>query len=405
MSANPEQFDVKRYLDTQEAYHKAMAENVEVIRTFGEQMVEVHKNVASTLKEQRAAVARGEAQGHRYVERFGLVVRAFCIAKGDGNQVGKILQDNLRAPHVAAEVDRFLTAERSLQVQNPTNGGFAVPTEFFDELIPLLRPVSSLMQLGARHIPLSGGGSIIPRLIEGSIVEWVGESEGAARSNPKFGAMSLNPKKMMGRCPISNDWLIATAGRSVNQVVAQDVTAAIAQEQSRVAFNGSGPKMPIGLFTEPLRSKLTTPNVPGWIGGPKTLRQLISAWKKGNYGATRIAPGIVMNEDAICALETATTSTGHFRFREEMAQGRIWRLPFVEDHQLITDEEASKNPAQVAVADWAEYFVATFRGIELAYSTHSLFGTDESELRAIWSGDMGPRQLSAFAVDELETEE
>lgn len=401
--------EVSRFLENQQKSFEASAEQARAIgglcsslKEQMEQQREFMDSQAKWMKETFIQLRKSEERGRKPGEAYAAIVAEFAnqiSSKGPNEAVSR----TIAALSDDKTLDRSESAliERAMEVQRPENGGIVVPAQFMDEIIPFFRFTASILKMGVRMISIGEGKTYIPRLESGTAGTWeIENAQIAESSTPKFGALEMIPKKHAVRLHMSREWVRATKGTGAGQIAASDTASAFNQEWGRVAFNGDGQKEPKGLFKH---GSL----IPSFTGTESALKVdsrefwafFKKAFRQANKGNINDGLGWVFNEDVSCVLEAAENGFGIPKFNSFVDNSEMLRIPCYEDFQLQTFG-TSGAPTQMAIGAWSEFLIGTSRGLELMYSEHSRMSYDQFELLAVWSGDMGPRQLNAFTVCE-----
>ena len=309
---------------------------------------------------------------------------------------------------------------RALNTSVGSGGGFLVPVEMASEVIELLRPASAVMALGPNIVPMPRGNFSIPRMTGGASATYVGEGQTIPPSQPKFGGIQLQAKKLTALVPLSND-MIRFPSVQVDTIVRNDMVKAIAQRADLAFIRGDGSQYsPRGL-----RSFATAPALNGLNVLPASaavtlvtvtqdLGRAELALEQANLAMTK--PGWIMSPRTKNFLMNLRDGLGNLVFAAEMAQGRLRGKPFkattqVPNNLAGTDAQntATLDASEIYFADFDEVFVGEAYGLELdvfnggAYvdssgQTVSGISTDETVIRAIVQHDMAMRQEAAVAL-------
>lgn len=393
----PDQEQIARYINAQEEQNRIHSEMLGAVKNMSEetraavtQMRDIHEQQAQWWRDIRQANYAAEQAGQRPMEAAGQLIMAFFESGPNGGKeaVMRNLADVQRMP-----AERLKVVENAMSTHSPSGGGVFFPPTFFDEMIPFFRVTPSLFALGVRNIMVGEGPTNIPRMVSGTAASWTLENaEVDLATEPKWGSLELTPKKVGIRLRMSTSF---ARSASAAQSVAQDAVAAMAQEWSYVAMNGSGQKRPTGLFVEPLKSQLASFAESVDVKERKFWARFKKAFRKANKGQVTQNLAWVFNEDVTCRLEESETGLGMPKYN--LDGGKHLGIPYAEDFQLITTS-GSPDTTQIALAAWDEFFVAMSRQNVLQWSPHSRFSYDQLEMMLISEGDCGPRQLKAFCL-------
>lgn len=396
----PDQQSIARFIDLYEQQNQHQAEMLKSVNAMCsatkeavEQMRNVHEETAQWARDIRQSARKAEDAGQVCGEAYGQMLMAFHAA-GPGASSEKFMQtlaDTIKMP-----AERIAAVENALSTNRPSAGGVVIPPTFIDEIVPFFRVTPTLFALGVRIIAIGPGETFVPRLLSGTAATWQLENEEIALSTePKFGALALRPHKLGIRLRMSSSF--AKSGNAA-QIVAMDATAAQAQEWSRVVWHGNGQKQPIGLFDARLKSQLPVFDESLDVKERSFWTRMKRTFRKANKGQVVDNPTWVYNEDVSCRLEEAENGFGVAKY-PSLEQGRHMGFQVREDFQLVTTA-GTPDTTQVVLGAFSEMFFGNHRQNEMMWSTHSRFSFDQVEMMVISEGDIGPRQLAAFAVCE-----
>jgi hypothetical protein len=137
---------------------------------------------------------------------------------------------------------------RTNQVNVASDGGYLVGQDIaVDELVPLLRPSSLIMQLGARTLTGLKSDVTIPRVTAGSTAYWVSETGSLTASSATFGQIQLKPRRLGAQVKYSKQFL-AQSSVSADAFVRDDILLSLGTELDRVAIQGTGAAQPLGIL-------------------------------------------------------------------------------------------------------------------------------------------------------------
>lgn len=346
---------------------------------------------------------QARAAGYQPGERLGRMFRAlpaadFCVEKAI-----QIIADQYGDRATADEISRTMSQ------QNPEHGGYLVPETYTDEFIGLIRDQALLTQFMPRILPNPTGTLHMSRQSTGVSVAWKAPEGGTIKaSHPKFGRVTFRDKTCTILVPVANK-LIRTTNGAIDRFVDSDIRAAFAHGIDRAGFFGAGGEWePDGLFTKII--KMTG------SGG-------VNTFSLATVGVEALVDAIVKHYEALGTftnlqwafgpslwgeLMKEKDGNGNFYLMNEMSRGTLMGIPFKFGSMI---GRKSANVSYAALADWNEYLILPTRPLEIAKSdvaayydaTGTLtaaFGTDETVVRGIWSGDMGPRRLNSFTLCE-----
>jgi HK97 family phage major capsid protein/HK97 family phage prohead protease len=118
----------------------------------------------------------------------------------------------------------------------PAAGGYLVPTEFYMEVIRLLRDASPIMQI-ANILPMSTWKRLIPRQLSNVAVGWVTEGGTKPVTNTSFGQLE-QVAKVMAAVIKCTDELLRDNAINLTAFLSQLISESMALEIERVALSG-----------------------------------------------------------------------------------------------------------------------------------------------------------------------
>lgn len=291
---------------------------------------------------------------------------------------------------------------KALSAGTPSDGGYLVPEQYADEIIPLLRAKAVVRKMGARPIPMSGGNLNLPKVLGGATAYYIGENMDAKASQPRLGNLRLSGKKLVTLVPISND-LIRTSSYEADRMIRDDMIATMALKEDWSALYGTGTDFvprglanTSGIITDNLGDLPNSDNMADMIG------ELISRDIPMN------APGWIFNGRTWNVLYNLKTGTGQYLHRDEMNQGKFLGYPFALSNQITNGEDANRV-SDVFFGDWNEFIIGEEMGLEIMASQEatyineggqmtSAFSQDQTVIKVTSKHDFGARHGQAFYV-------
>lgn len=328
----------------------------------------------------------------------GRIIRAICFAVKGGPSAAI---DFARKEWPGDEA-----VVKALSSSDPSAGGFLLREEVSAELIELLRPMSAVLGLNPRIVPLDGGQLSMPKITTGSSGGWIGENANAPKTEPVFGAAVLIAKKYASLVPVSND-LIRRGGAATEEMIRDDLTGDIGSATDLAFIRGDGTSAePRGLRYLALAANITAAN--GTVNLANVtidLGEMLQGLMDNNVKMIR--PGWIFNPRQWRYLYTVQTTTGAFAFKEEMDRGTLFSFPFRITSQ-IPNNLGGGTESEVYLADFADVVVGQSTQIlidassEAAYHDGSnvvaAFSLDQLVIRAIIETDIQVRHSASVAV-------
>lgn len=279
------------------------------------------------------------------------------------------------------------------------DGGYLVPQNLHNEIIPLLRQAGVTRSLGVRELPLPNGNLIIVKQTGAANFTWVGENQPIGSSKVTLGNLKLSAKKLSGIIPISNE-LLRDASLAADRFVRDEIVSGIAEAEDITALYGTGTEnAPKGITVACAANKvavdgeLTAETIYEMVG------KLLSVKLTNPMLAWRI-PGVLWAK-----LYGMQTPVGNYIFRDEMKDGKLCGYPFKIDNNIAVGTDANAK-TQIFFGDWQHFLIGMESALQISVSTDasytdgnktvSAFENDLTLMRAITREDFGVRYEEAF---------
>lgn len=332
--------------------------------------------------------------------RFARITRTIAAAGG--------------IPHVAMQIaeangDSGLFANQNMS--NGPSGGFLVPEDVSEEIIELLRPVSTVRAMGARPVPMPNGNLTTNRRATGAMFGYIGEQEDTKATGYTYGQMKLSAKKLSGIVPISND-LLRASGTNVDRLIRDDIVADAAQIEDRYFLRGAGTEnAPKGLRFQHTGTDFAATHVLTMTATPdiqkvdNDLGRLELALANANvpYGGAHW----VMSPRVAMFLTNLRDGNGN-KVYPEMAQGQL-RMKPVHQTTEVPANLGGGTESEIMLVHPQHVVIGEHMGIEIAMSSEAAykdgdgnmqaaFSRDETLMRMIMQHDLGLRHLAAVSI-------
>ena len=348
------------------------------------------ETVRRALPAQAAAPEQKGAQ-------FARIVRALAAEKGNPRNAAQFASEQFGDEKVA----------KALASGVGSAGGFLVPEEFSTDIIELLRPASVVRSLSPTIVPMTRGNLTMPKLAGGSSATYIGENTNIGKTEPTFGQLVLNAKKLAALVPISND-LIRYSSPQADLVVRDDLVAAMALRSDLAFIRGDGAgNNPKGLRNwAPAGNVIAANATVNLANVTADLGKLVLALKNANVRMMR--PGWVFTPRSEQYLMTVRDGNGNYAFRAEMLNGTLWGFPYKTTTQVPDNLGVGTNESEVYLADFADAVIGDAMTIMLDVSSEAAyhdganvvasFSLDQTVIRAIAQHDFGMRHDASVAI-------
>ncbi len=342
------------------------------------------------------AVRSGNAPG----ERMAIMVIAMAAADGDAERAIRIINDDYKRSDMIPQIERTMSA------QNPESGGYLAPERWHDEIIPYVHDTALLPSLGVRILDNPTGNISMARVSAAANVHWKAPEGGRIKqTKTKFGRLNLRDKTCAGLVSVTNK-LMRIGGPSFVNFIDNDLRVAVGTGIDKGAWFGDGSEdEPAGLFSKIIDVAGVNKVDLSTTFDPDSLVDMIVAHFKAKGTAVNLRWAASVGVwGALMKMRYATG--GPHIFQEELSRGTLMGIPFHWGTALEVDGDTS---GKLGLADWNEYILAPSRPVEIAKSAEAAyydedgsitaaFPNDETIIRVIFGGDMGPRRLQSFTL-------
>jgi len=298
-------------------------------------------------------------------------------------------------------------------------GGTFVPPPAFGAPIELLRNKEALMRAGCTVVPMSPSGRITyPRLTSPTTGVASPENNAVTPVTAGTGSLNLISKKMMSVVVLPGE-LLRYAAPATEALIRADIFKTVALLMDYYLLQGPGSdNVPLGLATmgatsgNPYGMAIVTPNASNQLAGQDAYK-FLSAIEEHNGDTDAL--GWIMRPTMAYAWYQARwtpysggTSQGGFLFEitrglDGKATKHLAGHPITASTQ-VSNTRGNGQQTYILCAPWEDYILALFGAIEFAQTDQglTLFQSDQVAIRAILSGDGGPRHPGVFAfADQL----
>lgn len=324
--------------------------------------------------------------------------RALSFAKGLEGQSSKGMYPQDTMLHAAF---------KALSATNPSEGGFTVPVEMANEIVPLLYAKTVVRELGARTLPMSSGNMNLPKITGGASSYYQGENRAATKSQQTFGNIHLASKKLFTLVPTSND-LIRNSSLEADRYVRDDMVTQTRLKMDYTALYGAGTQFtPIGVKNVVGISKASITSIPD-ADVPGTLLALLMT-----KNLPMLNVGWAFNGTVWGILYNLKTTTGAYIYRDEMNIGKLLGFPFKISNQIPTGTD-NHGLSDLFLGDWSEFLIGEEIAIEMSASMEasyddgtgtmvSTFTNDQTLIKLLAKHDFATRHPEAFICNTYYT--
>lgn len=320
---------------------------------------------------------------------------------------------------------------KALVTSTGSAGGFMVPPDVMNEVIPLLRAQAVVRAAGPRNIPMPRGTMTLPGQASAATASYGKESKSISKSQQSLNQIVATYKKLTALVPVSND-MMRYADPAIDAFVRDDLVRVMALREDLAFIQGDGTQ-------DTPRGFLSFANAYGTTVGVFSASANSTAAAGGNWVTSTSAYTLatVASElgGAINKLDTANVpenkrvwfmhprsynylfnvqnSLGVYVYRDELTKGTLLGYPFRKTTQIPVDiwnaDGSEKDCSFVYLVEMTEALLLDSMQLELAVSkegtytdengaTISAFATDQTIIRAIAEHDFQMRHDASIAV-------
>lgn len=286
---------------------------------------------------------------------------------------------------------------KALSEGSDTAGGFLVPEEFQAEVVRYATE-SAVIRPRARTFTMARDILSLPKLDQSSDnfagvdLYWTEEADLKVASQPAFGKITLNVKKLIGLCPASDELLADSAVNLANYLVSL-FGEAIAYEEDYRFIRGTGVGQPLGiinttginLISRNTSSRILVDDIVDMYTGHPAYADSNAVWLVTKAGMGEL-------------LKVGYESTGGITLF--MANLRDSVSPSLMGKPVVLTEKlpALGLKGDIILADLKQYYIGDRGGLEIASSIHDRFRYDETVFRFVKRVDGQPAIPEAFTV-------
>ena len=308
-------------------------------------------------------------------------------------------------------VTKAMMEAKALNTTSGSAGGFLVPPDFVDMIIPLLYAKTVVRAAGALTMPMPNGTMTIPKMTGGSQAYWIGETKSIPESAPSFGQVVATAHKLAALVPVSNDQM-RYAAPQFDTMLRNDIVKQVALAEDAAFIRGLGTQFsPRGLRSFALPPELlasAAAYTPTSVN--QELAGLVTKLEMANIGMGKV--GWLMSPRTKNYLYNLQNSLGLYVYRDEMKEGKLLMYPYWTTTQIPVNLTVGSNTdcSELYIVDFMECMILESRQMEFAISTEgtytdangvlqSAFQNDLTLIRAIMAEDFQLRHNEAVAID------
>jgi len=322
-------------------------------------------------------------------------------AGGPFGSLGDMLIAVARAGSPGGQTDqRLYNAASGLNETVPSDGGFLVQQDFSTQLLEGIYETGILAPMCNRIQISSGANGIkLPAVDETSRANgsrwggvrsyWVAEADENTASKPKFRALELDLKKIVGLCYATDELL--QDGTALETFIRQAFQDEIGFALDDAIINGSGAGQPLGVLNSGCLVSVSKET--GQIAKTIVAENVINMYSRMPARNRRNAVWLI-NQDIEPQLFTMSIAVGTGGVPVYMPAGGASGAPYASlfNRPVIPIEQAATlgTKGDIILADLTQYLLADKGAIQSAMSIHVRFVYDESVFRFVYRVDGQP---------------
>ena len=351
--------------------------NEEMDRHMGDMETQLETKLASMVDNIGSAFAKSNYNAPSPQNRF----------KDFGEFLGKVKSGDMKLKDLAESAG--------------DTGGYLVPEQFSNEILSVQLESAVIRNAGARVIPIARNIIHVPAksiynnasgsLYGGVTAYWGKENAVITESQPSFDRITLEVKKLTGYVEDSNE-LDADAITSMGSLLAGMFSEVLNFEEDYAFINGNGVNKPLGVLSSPCLvtvSRTTASQI-----GTVDVINMISRFRGSLDRAV-----ILVSQTSLPSIYKMSDGAGNYIWHPGTsgnvtgkALGTIYGIPFV-----VTEKcPALGTTGDILLGDFGHYLIGERQEINVAYSEHFKFQSDQMAYRVTKRVDGQPWLKSAI---------
>jgi HK97 family phage major capsid protein len=314
-------------------------------------------------------------------------------------------------PRDAEVADKRKLIKNAMSSTDPSSGGFLIPEEFRTEMLEIALS-TAVVRSRATVIPMSTLRVAIPTVdstsnassVYGGIVGyWTEEGSAMVQSQPRFGRVGLEAKKLTAYTEIPNE-LISDSNPSAEAFVRQAFPQAIAWFEDVAFLTGSGAGEPVGVFNPNNGALLSQAAVSGQATRTILWENLVGMYSRMLPTSLNDAVWVVA-PDTLPELLTTALSVGtggapigmaNFSGTSGPTMTLLGRPVIISEKVNALSSVTSTQGGDVNFVDFRQYLIGDRMSMAAELSTDYKFANDVTAFRFIERVDGRPWMQSAI---------
>ena len=291
------------------------------------------------------------------------------------------------------------SALKDMNETSNIEGGYTVPVEWRDMLIMLLENYGIARgPNGVTVVPMTREELVMPKLVGGVQVYWIGEGKTIPQTQPDFGELRLIAKKLAALVPVTSE-LLEDSTTDIANLLMVLFAQAIAKEEDRVVFTGdiSGNADPFnGIMYDP--DVIQMPMASGDTSIADIDADFLSTVSTSLTPVANTNTRFYMHRTVFNIVRTLKTVDGHYIWSRPDGSdpGAIWGVPYTLVETMPTINDDAADIPFIIYGNLSHYMIGDRKQMTLARSEHVGFAQDKIFLRVLQREGMGASVPQAF---------
>jgi HK97 family phage major capsid protein len=296
--------------------------------------------------------------------------------------------------------------KNAMSTSDPSSGGFLVPEEYRTEMLQLALE-TAVVRPRARVVPMSTLRVAIPTVdattnngsVYGGIVGyWTEEGAAMVQSQPRFGRVALEAKKLTAYTEIPNE-LINDSNPSAEAFVRMTFPQAIAWFEDIAFLTGTGVGEPLGIFNTANGAIIAVGKEAGQAASTIVWENIVNMYARMLPSSLNNAVWIASPDTLPQLMTTAlTVGTGGAPIGMANFDGTSAPVLSLLGRPVIISEKVSSltNQGDLSFVDFSQYLLGDRMSMQAELSTDYKFANDVTAFRFIERVDGRPWMQSAI---------
>lgn len=270
------------------------------------------------------------------------------------------------------------------------SGGYVVPVEYVNQIIPGIYAAVVLTRAGCRRLPMTSPSLRQPALTGAATAQYVGETAPITDSQETFGLFSLLAKELTALVPVSRT-LLQDANPAMDAIVREDMSRVMALKMDSTMLTATGSStVPQGILTQTGTTQIAVVGTNGDAPTYDMVVAVITALRKTNV--PRVNWGWVGAPDMISALARVKDSNGRPIFTEFMnpqqstmnpqgaggvaqagPDGTLMGIPFYASTSIPLGTTGTGATSTLALVEFNQVVIGELGEMELDVSTEGTY--------------------------------